>query len=190
MSSVTSSAAIILSTEHTRQRRAERLIQKRDCQAALKYGTRVPSYNPRGELCWKYTYADIVYIVSGDLSREVTCWAVPGAGLDVPKREISQADKCAHDAACAKILMDAASWTSHTVIVVDQSGSMRKTDVDGGASRSDAVWLTLAVDFVAKHLETQQSTCTDVVSVVAMCAEGTVLVDRQPPRLVAVQLHC
>ena len=81
MSSVTSSAAIILSTEHTRQRRAERLIQKRDCQAALKYGTRVPSYNPRGELCWKYTYADIVYIVSargsqqrGHVLGRARCW--------------------------------------------------------------------------------------------------------------------
>lgn len=105
---------------------------------------------------------------------------MPGAGLDMAKRRITQAQMTAHVAACKRIKEDTAKWTSHTVIVVDQSGSMRRTDVEGGATRSDAVWLTLAVDFVAKHLETQQSTDTDVVSVVAMCQGTTVLIDRQP----------
>lgn len=41
--------------------------------------------------------------------------------------------------ACRLIASDYTAWTSHTVVVVDQSGSMRKTDVPGGATRSDAV---------------------------------------------------
>ena len=42
--------------------------------------------------------------------------------------------------------------TSHTV-AVDQSGSMRNTDVDGGATRSDAVWLTLALTWVDAEIK-------------------------------------
>ena len=88
--------------------------------------------------------------------------------------------KRAHQQASALIKARQDSWTSHTVIIVDQSGSMRKTDVDGGSTRSDAVWLTVAVDFVAKQLETGKSSDTDVVSVVAMCSESTIVIDRQP----------
>jgi hypothetical protein len=85
----------------------------------------------------------------------------------------------AHNAACAKILGNS-GWTSHTVIVVDQSGSMRKTDVEGGSTRSDAVWLTLALDFVRKQLESGDVTLTDVVSIIVMNSASCVVVDRQP----------
>ena len=44
------------------------------------------------------------------------------------------------------------SWTSHSVLVVDMSGSMRRDDVPGARCRSDAVWFTLARDFVARQL--------------------------------------
>ena len=86
----------------------------------------------------------------------------------------------AHNAAVSKIRADPTSWTSHTVVVVDQSGSMRKTDVGGGVTRSDAVWLSLALDFVAHNLTAQTATATDVVSVVAMNQGSTLLIDRQP----------
>ena len=88
--------------------------------------------------------------------------------------------KLLHEYACSKIKTDSSSWTSHTVMIVDQSGSMRITDVAGGATRSDAVWLTLATDFVASQLETKQAKATDVVSIVGMNQVGTLLVDRQP----------
>eukprot|EP00550_Attheya_septentrionalis_P010930 CAMPEP_0198301820 /NCGR_PEP_ID=MMETSP1449-20131203/53040_1 /TAXON_ID=420275 /ORGANISM="Attheya septentrionalis, Strain CCMP2084" /LENGTH=74 /DNA_ID=CAMNT_0044003985 /DNA_START=68 /DNA_END=289 /DNA_ORIENTATION=- len=70
--------------------------------------------------------------------REITCWALPGSGLDVEKHSISAKAEAEHKEACRHILNDNTMWTSHTVIVVDQSGSMRKTDVEGGATRSDA----------------------------------------------------
>ena len=178
-SSARTSAATLLSSEHGRMRRAQRLIEKRDLQAALRYGTRELSINPRGYTNWKYTWGDIVFITDETGTKEITSWAVPGAGLDVSKHVITKDMATAHREAC-KRLQHACSWTSHTVIIVDQSGSMRKTDVAGGATRSDAVWLTLAVDFVAKHIENGQSTATDVVSVVSMGREDTVLIDRQP----------
>lgn len=174
------SAVTVLSSAHGRQRRAERLINKRDLKAAVKYGKKELNYNQRGDLNYKYTFADVVYITDITSRKEITAWAVPGAGLDVAKHPISSAMKAEHKESCRLIKCDRSSWTSHTVIIVDQSGSMRKTDVEGGATRSDAVWLTLAVDFVAKKIESGQATTSDVVSIVAMGISHTVLVDKVP----------
>lgn len=178
--SVGTTAVTVLSSDHGRLRRAQRLIEKRDLQAAKRNSTPVASYHQRGELNWKYTFADIVYITDSTKTREITSWAIPGAGLDVPKRRITNETELAHKAARQRNKARLDSWTSHTVIVVDQSGSMRRTDMAGGATRSDAVWLMLALDFVAKHLVSGQSTDSDVVSVVSMNASGVVLIDRMP----------
>ena len=141
-----SSLINILSSEHGRQRRAERRISKGDLQAAMRHGKMeiVQSPNPRRGEVQKYTYADMVYIADGN--KEVTSWPVPGFGLDVEQVEITVQMKEEHDEACRKIASCPAAWTSHTVIIVDQSGSMRKDDVSEGITRSDAMWLSLAID--------------------------------------------
>jgi hypothetical protein len=48
------------------------------------------------------------------------------------------------------LLDDLSLWTRHTVIVVDQSASMKKHDVANmyGATRSAAVWTTIASQFI------------------------------------------
>ena len=175
----TTSAATILSSDHGRMRRAERMIDKRDLQAALKYGTRERSLNQRGVPQWKYTFADIIYITDQTSTREITSWAKPGVGIDVEKRHISEQMKLKHKRACERLENDKTSWKSHTVVVVDQSGSMRKT-VLGGATRSDAVWLTIALDFVAKQIDEGKSSETDVVSIVEMGISSRVLIDKKP----------
>ena len=128
----------VLSSAHGRQRRSERLISKRDLQAAVKYGERAPSYTDKGELRWMYTFRGIVYITDETSRHEITSWPLPAFGFDVSLVDITQPMLKAHRAA-KRALGNPASWTSHTVAVVDQSGSMRNTDVDGGATRSDAV---------------------------------------------------
>ena len=57
---------------------------------------------------------------------------------------------------------------------------MRKTDIADGVTRSDAVWITLAMDFVLQQLESGEGKATDVVSIVGMNNQGTVLLDRCP----------
>ena len=57
---------------------------------------------------------------------------------------------------------------------------MRKNDVADGVTRSDAVWLTLAMDFVHRQLVSGEAKDTDVVSIVGMNQGSTVLLDRQP----------
>lgn len=49
-----------------------------------------------------------------------------------------------------------------------------------GATRSDAVWLTLALEFVAKQLKSGEAKDTDVLSIVSMNNTSRVLVDKQP----------
>ena len=153
-----------------------------DPQAAVKYGTREPGFPcPKtGALRWKFTFADVVYVTDETCRLEITSWPAPGAGFDVPLVEISAAMAAQHAAAAAALRDKPASWTSHTVLVVDQSGSMRKMDVSDGATRSDAVWVTLAATFVREQLETGALKGTDAVTVIGMNAESTLLVDRQP----------
>ena len=79
-----------------------------------------------------------------------------------------------------RALQDKSMWTSHTVIVVDQSGSMRKTDVEGGATRSDAVWITLALTWVQDEIFAGTRTSTDVLSLVSMRNDSELIVDAEP----------
>ena len=57
---------------------------------------------------------------------------------------------------------------------------MRSTDVEGGATRSDAVWLTLALTCVGDEIRAGNRSSTDVLSVISMRQESMRLVDCQP----------
>jgi hypothetical protein len=84
-----------------------------------------------------------------------------------------------HGAAMAA-LQNLESWTSHTVVVVDQSGSMRETDVEGHATRAEAVWLTLAFSCVGDQIRSGERTGADAMSIISMRTTSALLVDREP----------
>jgi hypothetical protein len=180
-SSVRTSTIEVLSSTHGRERRAERLITKINLQAAVKHGVKelAPPLNGRGDFRLKFTFADVVYITDLSGTKEITSYAIPGAGIDIEMVPITAEMLEKHTNASKKANSDKASWTSHSVLVVDQSGSMRKT-VEGGATRSDAVWVNLAVDFVAKQLESGEALDSDIVSVLAMQNGSSVLIDKVP----------
>lgn len=73
-SSQNTSAATFLSSTHGCLRRAQRFIDKRDLQAAVKYGTCEESYNQNGIRRLKYTFADTVYITDETGTKEITIW--------------------------------------------------------------------------------------------------------------------
>ena len=184
--SSTTSAVDILSSAHGRRRRSERLISKRDLQAAVKYGKKEEALRAKGSngaegavLRWKYTFAGIVYVTDASSTREITSWPEPGFGFDVPLKAITPRMRVEHLKAVAR-LHDDHAWTSHTVVVVDQSGSMRTADVDGGATRSDAVWVSLALTWVRDEILAGTRAPTDVMSVVSMRDTSEVVVDAQP----------
>ena len=175
------SLVTILSSAHGRQRRAEREINKRDLQAAVKYGVREPAgLSKLGAPRCRYTFAGVVFITDETSRHEITSWPLPGCGFDVPLVDIDKAMAAAHARAHAAVRAHSGLWTSHTVIVVDQSGSMRTIDTADGATRSDAVWLPLACTWVSDQLTSGTARETDVVSVIGMNTVSTLLVDRHP----------
>eukprot|EP00241_Pyramimonas_parkeae_P004104 CAMPEP_0114246224 /NCGR_PEP_ID=MMETSP0058-20121206/12339_1 /TAXON_ID=36894 /ORGANISM="Pyramimonas parkeae, CCMP726" /LENGTH=673 /DNA_ID=CAMNT_0001359377 /DNA_START=223 /DNA_END=2241 /DNA_ORIENTATION=- len=179
---VQTSAVTVITSPHGLQRRIERKIGIRDLKAAVKHGTKEPGFPcPRtGELRWLYTFADVVYVTDESSKREITSWPAPAAGMDLQTVTVTQSMRNDHEQNLMRISRDASSWTSHTVAVVDQSGSMRNTDLEDGATRSDAVWLTLAMDFVARRLESGEACGTDVFSLVLMSHDSTVAFRHRP----------
>jgi hypothetical protein len=69
--------------------------------------------------------------------------------------------------------------TGHTYIIVDHSGSMRQSDVNGFHNRSAAAYGILALDFIAEQLS-EGSDLLESVSVIEMRDEGELILDRQP----------
>eukprot|EP01052_Picozoa_sp_SAG31_P053046 SAG31_NODE_13401_length_872_cov_0.855110_1_plen_166_part_01 len=163
LSSLHTTAVEFHSSIHGRHRRQQRGIQKRDLQRAVLHGRRERTYGPGGyrhrQPRWKYTYEGIVYITDDTSREEITSWrldAYPEVLLEVypepiaiDRVTITMPMQAAHRLAVRNIATNPAGWTSHTVLVVDQSGSMRKHDMADCASRSDAVWVSLALDWVA-----------------------------------------
>lgn len=82
--------------------------------------------------------------------------------------------------ACRKIKEDHLCWTSNSVLVVDTSGSMREADVWGARTRLDAVWISIALDFLATRLKTGEGCLTDVISVVTLGETATVIFEEEP----------
>jgi len=175
---VPTSAISFVETEHGRLRRQQRGIDKKDLQAAKKYGsTRSTHPRPNGDPTSIYTYKDIVYITNDITGEEVTSYSVP---LELEYVPINDALQREHDQALRTIRSDMNSWLSNTVLVVDRSGSMRCGDVWGTRSRLDAVWVAVALDFLAHRLETGELCSQDVISVVSFSDHVEVLIHEQP----------
>ncbi|KAL7526158.1 hypothetical protein ACHAXR_001350, partial [Thalassiosira sp. AJA248-18] len=100
-------------------------------------------------------------------------------GLNVEKVPISKEMEDEHLRA-SKDSTNHELWNSHTVAVVDQSGSMRKTDAENGVTRSDLVWVCLAVDYVGKRLRTGEATNRDYFSLIQMGTEANCLIKEHP----------
>ena len=132
------SAVTLISHAHGRERRAERGIQRRELQAAIKHGEKVAA-NPgrRGEKRWRFTHQGVVYITDETMRHEITSWRLDG-GEAVAEAEASDDDR---------------PTGSHVVLVVDHSGSMRRDDVPGYATRTAAVYDSLARDLVEGQLQ-------------------------------------
>ena len=142
----------LVSGIHDRQRREERGIQKIE----------------RG--CQKYTYGGIVFIYNPKYKTAVTSYPVKGASFKSGTKVTTpimlekynfgsvanNADQKRIHASLTKNLsleQMRATLRSHSVLVVDMSGSMRNDDVNGARCRSDGVWMALARDYVKNQLK-------------------------------------
>lgn len=123
-----------------------------------------------------------MYITDEACKQEVTCYPAARAHeYEIVPKEITSEMKERHARARINITSDEGWWNSHSVVIVDQSGSMRTPDASAcGTSRSDAVWVTLASSFIKEKLEGGGYSDRDVVSLVLMGEESELVIDREP----------
>lgn len=71
--------------------------------------------------------------------------------------------------------------TTHSIIVIDQSGSMKECDVNFFRSQSYASYGTLALDYIAEQLyQMGDEFSVDAVTIIEMKKKGSVIVDCEP----------
>jgi len=181
------------STQHDQERREERDIQKITQLEARRYG--MAEKQKKGRI--KFTYAGHVFIWNSKANKAITSWKenqdeskvkkhvsgtrfVKPIMIDKSQNHTPAEMILAHECLAGHIRSQKTLWRSHTVMVIDMSGSMRRDDVDGARCRSDGVWTSLAKDFVKSQLESGTCSLYDIVSVVAMREDATVVIDREP----------
>lgn len=154
----------LISHAHGRQRRAERNIQRVELQAAIKNGTK-ESANPGrdGSSRWRYTCNGVVYITDESSRHEVTSWRIDG------EDEVN----------IAPAQVELGGSGCHAVLIIDNSGSMRASDVPGYETRAKAVYECLKRDFAQEQLK--KGLADDVVvTLISMSDTSSVLIDKKP----------
>jgi hypothetical protein len=163
---LTTDAVSLVSHAHGRQRRTERMIEKIELQAAVKHGKRERAHPGRdGTKRWRFEHNGVVYITDETCRHEITSWRIDDEStiLAVPK------------------FLGGTCVSSHTVLIVDSSGSMRSNDVPGYVTRTQAVYEAVLRDFVQPQLElSERSTAVGkaVVTLISMGERAEVLLER------------
>lgn len=118
-----------------------------------------------------------MYITDETSTREITSYPEPAL---IHLATLTAAQIAGHAEAKRRLKTDPSQCTSHTVLVVDHSGSMRASDVQDFPTRSKAVFGMLALDLVCKNWAAGKIKETDVVSLVLMNSSATVAFEREP----------
>ncbi len=191
-------ASTLLSGVHDRERREERDVNKIDLQRARRYGMKEKSIKGRE----KYTYGGVVFIYDPHRNVAITSWKIGLAkasnrsgtkattpimlekhafGSKKERKEMTYQHKR------LTLLLNEedgkSQWTSHSVLVVDMSGSMRTDDVNGARCRSDGVWMALARDYVKDLLTKGLRGPNDLISIVSMKEDAEVIIRCEPTTL-------
>ncbi|EJK66984.1 hypothetical protein THAOC_12038, partial [Thalassiosira oceanica] len=179
--SIPESGSFILESVHGRKRRQERGISMEEFENAVRYGVRSRSdNNGKPGYMFKYDEGGITVITDESQTAEITSWTHPCWGLNLEKVHITEDMKRSHHQADQDSKRARHCWNSHAVAVVDQSGSMRKTDAEGGVTRSDLVWLCLAIDYIGRRLRTGEATQKDYFSLVLMGPTAKCVIHEHP----------
>lgn len=118
----------LISSIHGRDRRNLRNIEKHSLKDAVKYGKR--EKGAHGNL--KFTFKNIVYITDPTGRYEVTSWVLPLviSPIDLPEQEYQN-----HKKLKSQLRDNPDKCSSHSVICIDQSGSMKVRFINQGMRR-------------------------------------------------------
>ncbi len=168
----------VLSTLHGRARRELREISKHDLKTVMKYGTQKRGNTVNGEKRWLFELDNTVYITDDSCRKEVTCYK---KAISIEPANITNEMMRSHKEAVRLLREDPHMCTTHSVIIIDQSGSMRTNDVDCFRSRSDAAYGTLALDYIAEQLyQMGDESLVDAVTIIEMHDAGSIFVQKEP----------
>ena len=127
-------------SDHAKLRSIERKIAMEAIQMVVDNAEFEPQYDD--DYCalkgWLGTFAGITVVLNPTKDIVLTVWAESAYGIDIQKKTVTKDMVVAHRNAL-RVLENKTKWTSHTVAVVDQSGSMRKIDTEKQVMRSDMV---------------------------------------------------
>lgn len=144
----------------------------------------------------KFTYGGFVFIYNPQKNLAITSYpSTDGTGKSTGTRFAkpvvldehsfgSPAERIAreetHRLVTRRASVTRSTWRSHSVLIVDMSGSMRRDDVNGARCRSDGVWLCLARDYVKQQLSKGLRDSNDKISIIIMRDKAEVLVNCEP----------
>jgi hypothetical protein len=153
-------------TKHAELRCLQRNIGKREIIDALERGVRSKgSPRPNGNPTTISTSNTTVCIVD-DANGEVVTTYTPQEKLEeafVTNEEIKE-----HEYTKQEMQHNPTKWKSYSVVLVDTSGSMKKSDVPGSKTRLEAVWKALANDYVLQRIEHGTGGLKDAVSILSL----------------------
>lgn len=138
----------LLSTLHGRARRQLRDISKHDLKTVIKHGTKTKG-RVKGDQRWVIEFGNTIVITDYFLTTEITSY---NKEVTIERATITQQMWDNHDEAVRILREDPQMCTTHSIIIIDQSGSMKTCDVNCYRSRSDASYGTLALDYIAEQL--------------------------------------
>jgi hypothetical protein len=115
----------------------------------------------------------------------VTSYALelPLTSIEIPERYLNN-----YNEAKRRLEANPLSITSHTILIVDMSGSMSKSDMNGHRSRARGAYYNLAEEFIAARLHPidsgsfagKSTSFTDVVTLIEMRGQPTVVFESEP----------
>ena len=169
---------MVLSTVHGRARRELRDISKHDLKMVMKYGTKTKTWGWEGEPRWKFELDNTVYITDYSCRKEITCYK---KAISIEPANITDAMIKNHEEAVRLLKEDPHISTTHSIIIIDQSASMKTCDVNCFRSRSDAAYGTLALDYIAEQLYSMgDEFFVDAVTIIEMNDSGSIFVEKEP----------
>ena len=126
----------------------------------------------------RFTYANVVYITDSTCRYEITSWK---EHIEIEPAKITPEMLSRHEHRKKILREDPAMCATHLVLVVDQSGSMKKADAPGFRNRSKAAYGIIALELIAEQLGLQgDDFALDVVSLIEMRDTASVIFRREP----------
>ena len=153
-------------------RREQRDITMRDLQKAVKYGTRRRS---RWKERWTVEYDGIIFVTDESMRKVITSYPSPLAEAPITTEQQDQHNK-------TKQVVDHKPelCSTHTVLVVDNSGSMTTHDIDLYRCRQTAAYTMTALEFVAEQIFNGTANNRDLFSLVEFSKTSQVVFRREP----------